>query len=150
MITPDQVYVLILVYTLITNFHGNSESEWYPIPRFKYLIPQSAIFFLITLSLSIFIAPYTKELSKELISIDTIDEQIESIKPKNIFPFMESDGFIYAQDKNGSTLENVVIFLEDEDLLFSKVPASQIIFPNDPLELRLYFFKKPFHWLFFE
>ena len=81
------------------------------------MIPQSAIFFLITLSLSIFIAPYTKELSKELISIDTIDEQIESIKPKNIFPFMESDGFIYAQDKNGSTLENVVIFLEDEDLL---------------------------------
>ena len=82
----------------------------------KYLIPQSAIFFLITLSLSLFIAPYTKELSKELISIDTIDEQIESIKPKNIFPFMESDGFIYAQDKNGSTLENAVIFLEDEDL----------------------------------
>ena len=29
---------------------------------------------------------------------------------------MESDGFIYAQDKNGSTLENAVIFLEDEDL----------------------------------
>ena len=82
----------------------------------KYLIPQSAIFFLITLSLSLFIAPYTKELSKELISIDTIDEQIESIKPKNIFPFMESDGFIYAQDKNGNSLENAVIFLKDEDL----------------------------------
>ena len=33
----------------------------------KFLFPQSLIFFLITMLLSIYIAPYTKELSKEII-----------------------------------------------------------------------------------
>ena len=53
-----------------------------PIDLIRYLIPQSLLFFLITLVLSIYVAPYTKELSKEIISVDTIQEKLASIKPK--------------------------------------------------------------------
>ena len=42
----------------------------------KFLIPQAVGFFLITLTLSIYIAPYTKELSRELISIDQLKKEI--------------------------------------------------------------------------
>ena len=69
----------------------------------RYLIPQAFVFFIITIALSIYIAPYTKELSKEIISIDTIEEQIESVKPKNILALRENDGFIYVENKNNAT-----------------------------------------------
>ena len=65
----------------------------------RYLIPQAFVFFFITITLSIYIAPYTKELSKEIISIDTIEEQIESVKPKNILALRENNGFIYVKQK---------------------------------------------------
>ena len=77
----------------------------------RYLIPQAFVFFFITITLSIYIAPYTKELSKEIISIDTIEEQIESVKPKNILALRENNGFIYVENKNNDTLEKSILFL---------------------------------------
>ena len=81
----------------------------------RYLIPQAFVFFFITITLSIYIAPYTKELSKEIISIDTIEEQIESIKPKNILALKENDGFIYVENKNEDTLEKSILFLSEDN-----------------------------------
>jgi len=81
----------------------------------RYLIPQAFVFFFITIALSIYIAPYTKELSKEIISIDTIEEQIESIKPKNILVLKENDGFIYVENKNKDTLEKSILFLSENN-----------------------------------
>ena len=81
----------------------------------RYLIPQAFVFFFITIALSIYIAPYTKELSKEIISIDTIEEQIESIKPKNILALRENDGFIYVENKNNDTLEKSILFLSENN-----------------------------------
>ena len=81
----------------------------------RYLIPQAFVFFFITITLSIYIAPYTKELSKEIISIDTIEEQIESIKPKNILALKENDGFIYVENKNKDTLEKSILFLSEDN-----------------------------------
>ena len=56
----------------------------------KYLIPQAIIYFLITLSLSVYIAPYTKELSKNLLSTDSLEEQFNAIKPNEIIIFNDS------------------------------------------------------------
>ena len=81
----------------------------------RYLIPQAFVFFFITIALSIYIAPYTKELSKEIISIDTIEEQIESVKPKNILALRENDGFIYVENKNNDTLEKSILFLSENN-----------------------------------
>ena len=81
----------------------------------KFLIPQSTIFFFITLILSIYIAPYTKELSKELVSIDSFEEQLESIRPKELFSFNEKDNFIYAEDKDGNSIEDLVIYVTNKN-----------------------------------
>ena len=80
---PDFVTLLIplsfflgLVIT-ISRLYSDREIYGYisgglsTIDLIRYLIPQSLLFFLITLVLSIYVAPYTKELSKEIISVDT-------------------------------------------------------------------------------
>ena len=81
----------------------------------KYLFPQAMLFFLITLSLSIFLAPYTKELSKEILSLDTIQEQFESVRPKKLFSFNENDGFIHVENKENNILDEVIIFIQNDD-----------------------------------
>ena len=81
----------------------------------KYLFPQAMFFFLITLSLSIFLAPYTKELSKEILSLDTIQEQFESVRPKELFSFNENDGFIHVENKENNILDEVIIFIQNDD-----------------------------------
>ncbi len=81
----------------------------------KYLFPQAIFFFLITLSLSIFLAPYTKELSKEILSLDTIQEQFESVRPKELFSFNENDGFIHVENKENNILAEVIIFIQNDD-----------------------------------
>ena len=81
----------------------------------KYLFPQAMFFFLITLSLSIFLAPYTKELSKEILSLDTIQEQFESVRQKELFSFNENDGFIHVENKENNILDEVIIFIQNDD-----------------------------------
>ena len=81
----------------------------------KYLFPQAIFFFLITLSLSIFLAPYTKELSKEILSLDTIQEQFESVRPKKLFSFNENDGFIHVENKENNILDEVIIFIQNDE-----------------------------------
>ena len=91
----------------------------------KYLLPQSIIYFLITLSLSIYIAPYTKELSKNLLSVDSIEEQFKSIKSKEIMIFDKFNGFIFANDKDSNDL-NQVVFLSSSNEQFSIVLAKKL------------------------
>ena len=81
----------------------------------KYLFPQAIFFFLITLSLSIFLAPYTKELSKEILSLDTIQEQFESVRQKELFSFNENDGFIHVENKENNILDEVIIFIQNDE-----------------------------------
>ena len=81
----------------------------------KFLIPQAVGFFLITLTLSIYIAPYTKELSRELISIDSFEEQLESIKPKELISFNKEDNFIYVNSKDGNSLKDLVLYMTNQN-----------------------------------
>ena len=55
----------------------------------KFLFPQAISFFFSTLVLSLFVAPYTKELSKDMLSVDSFLDQFESIKPNKIFMLMK-------------------------------------------------------------
>ena len=107
-ITVSRLYAESEIYGYISG--GLSQNS-----IIRYLIPQAFVFFFITITLSIYIAPYTKELSKEIISIDTIEEQIESIKPKNILALKENDGFIYVENKNEDTLEKSILFLSEDN-----------------------------------
>ena len=95
----------------------------------KYLFPQAMFFFLITLSLSIFLAPYTKELSKEILSLDTIQEQFESVRPKELFSFNENDGFIHVENKENNILDEVIIFIQNDDYS-SLIIAENLIYED--------------------
>ena len=95
----------------------------------KFLIPQSIMFFLITLVLSLYIAPYTKELSSELISIDTFEEQFQSIEPKKVIKFVDKNGFIYVEEKNDKTFRKVTTVISNEGTS-SLVIANEMSF-ND-------------------
>ena len=134
---PDFVTLLIplsfflgLVIT-ISRLYSDREIYGYisgglsPIDLIRYLIPQSLLFFLITLVLSIYVAPYTKELSKEIISIDTIQEKLASIKPKELVLFDDDGSFIYIEDKENSSFDKVIVF-DGSDDKSSLVRASKL------------------------
>ncbi len=104
----------------------------------KFLFPQSLVFFFITLLLSIYIAPYTKELSKEIVTLDTLKEQLESIKPKEIFSLKDEDGFIYADNKENESFENVTIYLSNEDYS-SIIIADKLDYDDSDSEMNLNF-----------
>ena len=80
----------------------------------KFLIPQSIIFFIITLGLSLYIAPYTKQLSNELISVDTFEEQFKSIQPKKVIKFADQNGFIYVEEKNDKIFKKVTAVVSND------------------------------------
>ena len=134
---PDFVTLLIplsfflgLVIT-ISRLYSDREIYGYisgglsTIDLIRYLIPQSLLFFLITLVLSIYVAPYTKELSKEIISIDTIQEKLASIKPKELVLFDDDGSFIYIEDKENSSFDKVIVF-DGSDDKSSLVRASKL------------------------
>ena len=104
----------------------------------KFLFPQSLIFFLITLSLSIYIAPYTKEFSKEILTLDTLKEQFESIKSKEIFSLKNEDGFIYADKNENNSFENVAIYLSNESYS-SFIVADRLDYDDSDSEINLNF-----------
>ena len=104
----------------------------------KFLFPQSLIFFLITMLLSLYIAPYTKELSKEILTLDTLKEQFESIKSKEIFSLKDEDGFIYADNKENDSFENVTIYLSNEDYS-SLIVADKLDYDYSDSEINLNF-----------
>ena len=134
---PDFVTLLIplsfflgLVIT-ISRLYSDREIYGYisgglsTIDLIRYLIPQSLLFFLITLVLSIYVAPYTKELSKEIISVDTIQEKLASIKPKELILFDDDGSFIYIEDKENSSFDKVIVF-DGSDDKSSLVRASRL------------------------
>ena len=134
---PDFVTLLIplsfflgLVIT-ISRLYSDREIYGYisgglsAIDLIRYLIPQSLLFFLITLVLSIYVAPYTKELSKEIISVDTIQEKLASIKPKELILFDDDGSFIYIEDKENSSFDKVIVF-DGSDDKSSLVRASRL------------------------
>ncbi len=109
----------------------------------KFLIPQSIIFFIITLGLSLYIAPYTKQLSSELISVDTFEEQFQSIKPKKVIKFADQNGFIYVEEKNDKIFKKVTAVVSNDgssslviadEMSFSDLGASlDVKFKNGSL-----------------
>ena len=113
-----------------------------------YFLKQLHSFFS-TLILSLFVAPYTKELSKDMLSVKSFQDQFESIKPNKIFMFNEGDGFIYSDKKNDDVLEGVTIFLSDGDSS-SLILSDSMTFQNHGAELDLKFEDGKLHQGIFE
>ena len=77
-----------------------------PFDLIKFLAPQALLYFLLTLILSLYVAPYTKALSQEILKIDSFEEQLESIKSDEIVS-LNDGGFIYIQNTDNNLLTGV-------------------------------------------
>ncbi len=146
---PDFITLLIplsfFLGLLITIGRLNSEGEIHGyfsagLSKFnliKFLLPQAFIYFFITLVLSLYIAPYTKNLSKELLVIDSFEEQIDAIQSDEIVS-LDNGGFLYAQTVDEGLIEGVKFFQVDEDNSFIVISDELLTQEKDKtIELNL-------------
>jgi lipopolysaccharide export system permease protein len=123
---PDFITLLIplsfFLGLLITIGRLNSEGEIHgyfsaglsKLNLIKFLLPQAFIYFFITLVLSLYLAPYTKNLSKDLLVIDSFEEQIDAIQSDEIVS-LDDGGFLYVQTADEGLIKGVKFFQVDKD-----------------------------------
>ena len=153
---PDFITLLIplsfFLGILITISRLYAEREIYgffsvglsPIDLVKFLAPQAFIYFILTLTLSLYVAPYTKALSEELLSIDSFEEQIQSIQSEKILPFKYGKGFIYVEDANDDLLNGIQLLqLDDKDSFF--IIADELVAIENDTSLDLEFLNGSFY-----
>ncbi|MDC3375784.1 LptF/LptG family permease [Gammaproteobacteria bacterium] len=88
-----------------------------PFDLIKFLAPQALLYFLLTLILSLYVAPYTKALSQEILKIDSFEEQIESIKSDEIVSLNEG-GFIHIQNTDNNLLTGIKALKQNQENSF--------------------------------
>ena len=146
---PDFITLLIplsfFLGLLITIGRLNSEGEIHGyfsagLSKFnliKFLLPQAFIYFFITLVLSLYIAPYTKNLSKDLLVIDSFEEQIDAIQSDEIVS-LDDGGFLYVQTADEGLIKGVKLFQVDEDNSFIIISDELLTTEKDKtIELNL-------------
>ena len=146
---PDFITLLIplsfFLGLLITIGRLNSEGEIHgyfsaglsKLNLIKFLLPQAFIYFFITLVLSLYIAPYTKNLSKELLVIDSFEEQIDAIQSDEIVS-LDNGGFLYVQTADEGLIKGVKFFQVDEDNSFIVISDELLTKEKDKtIELNL-------------
>ncbi|MDA7786123.1 LptF/LptG family permease [Gammaproteobacteria bacterium] len=84
-----------------------------PITLIKFIFPQAIIYMVFTLILSLYIAPVSKQVSNELLKVNTFEEQIASLSPGEIFSIKRSKSFITVSENNEAYLKNVIFFNDD-------------------------------------
>ena len=146
---PDFITLLIplsfFLGLLITIGRLNSEGEIHGyfsagLSKFnliKFLLPQAFIYFFITLVLSLYIAPYTKNLSKDLLVIDSFEEQIDAIQSDEIVS-LDDGGFLYVQTADEGLIKGVKLFQVEEDNSFIVISDELLTTEKDKtIELNL-------------
>ena len=122
-----------------------------PITLIKFIFPQALIYMVFTLILSLYIAPVSKEISNELLKVNTFEEQIASLAPGEIYGIKGSKSFITVGENNETNLKNVIFFNDvgkdsilisadklnisssqlDYELLFENGSLTAGVFSND-------------------
>ncbi len=88
-----------------------------PFDLIKFLAPQALLYFLLTLILSLYVAPYTKALSQEILKIDSFEEQLESIKSDEIVS-LNDGGFIYILNTDDNLLSGIKALKQNQENSF--------------------------------
>ena len=88
-----------------------------PFDLIRFLAPQALLYFLLTLILSLYVAPYTKALSQEILKIDSFEEQLESIKSDEIVS-LNDGGFIYIQNTDNNLLTGIKALKQNQENSF--------------------------------
>ena len=102
----------------------------------RYLTP----FFLFTLIacsvFSVFIGPYAKVLSKNLIAEQSFDDRLASLKAKTLINLDSSNSFLYFDAMNDSVMDGVTFFIsKDDSFSLIKADALELSSPNNQMIL---------------
>jgi lipopolysaccharide export system permease protein len=103
-----------------------------PFDLIKFLAPQALLYFLLTLILSLYVAPYTKALSQEILKIDSFEEQIESIKSDEIVS-LNDGGFIYIQNTDNNLLTGIKALKQNQENSFFVIAGELSTFETKEL-----------------
>ena len=109
-----------------------------PITLIKFIFPQALIYMVFTLILSLYIAPVSKEISNELLKVNTFEEQIASLAPGEIYGIKGSKSFITVGENNETNLKNVIFFNDvgEDSILIS---ADSLNISSSQLDYELLF-----------
>ena len=95
----------------------------------KYLAP----FFLCTLIacsiLSVFIGPYTKVLSKNLIAQQSFEDRLSTLKPGSLIDLDKGVSYLYFDAINESLMRDITFFVS-KDASFSLIKADELEISN--------------------
>ena len=87
--------------------------------------------------LSLYIAPYTKSLSKDLLKIDSFEEQLDAIKSDQIIS-IEKGGFLHVTSVDDKTIEGVKLLqLDDKNPFIVNAKKLETLENYDNIELKL-------------
>ena len=103
-----------------------------PFDLIRFLAPQALLYFLLTLILSLYVAPYTKALSQEILKIDSFEEQLESIKSDEIVS-LNDGGFIYIQNTDNDLLTGIKALKQNQENSFFVIADD--LFTSETKEL---------------
>jgi len=107
-----------------------------PITLIKFIFPQAIIYMVVTLILSLYIAPVSKEISNELLKVNTFEEQIASLAPEEIYDIKGSKSFITVGENNETNLKNVIFFNDvGKDSILISADVLSISSPKPDYEL---------------
>ena len=107
-----------------------------PITLIKFIFPQAIIYMVVTLILSLYIAPVSKEISNELLKVNTFEEQIASLAPGEIYDIKGSKSFITVGENNETNLKNVIFFNDvGKDSILISADVLSISSPKPDYEL---------------
>ena len=107
-----------------------------PITLIKFIFPQAIIYMVLTLILSLYIAPVSKEISNELLKVNTFEEQIASLAPGEIYDIKGSKSFITVGENNETNLKNVIFFNDvGKDSILISADVLSISSPKPDYEL---------------
>ncbi|MDC3248036.1 LptF/LptG family permease [Gammaproteobacteria bacterium] len=107
-----------------------------PITLIKFIFPQAIIYMVVTLILSLYIAPVSKEISNELLKVNTFEEQIASLAPGEIYDIKGSKSFITVGENNETNLKNVIFFNDvGKDSILISADVLSISNPKPDYEL---------------
>ncbi len=109
---------------------------------FKFLLPLTLFLMISVYTLNAFIAPITKEMSKDMLIADSIDELIDSLDEEKINMLDDGKGFISFDEKNkNSTFRNPIFVSLDNNSFFVLLAENMSIINSNSNNYEFIFYE---------
>jgi len=135
-------FFLSLLIVISDLYHSNGIYAYFSagvsrLQLMKYLTPFFAVTLIVCSLLSIYIAPYAKALSKNLIAEQSYEDKLLLLEPKTLINLDNQPTFLHFNSYNDQLMEGVTFFVhEAPSLSLIKADALEISNLNNEMVLR--------------